>query len=133
MQIEFPGGAKVCARYKGFQVLTDQPGSAGGDGEAPSPFDLFLISLGTCAGYYALIFCKEREIDIEGLSMTLKTEREKNQKLLKKIIVEMSLPPTFPKKYEKAIVAAVNSCTVKKHLFHPPTCEVMVTYGEGEE
>lgn len=127
MLIDFPGGKKVSASYRGYTLLTDQPESVGGDGEAPSPFDLFLCSLGTCAGYYVLMFCKERDIETEGLSINLKTEKKKGERLISKVKVEILLPPTFPLKYRKAIVAAANACTVKKLLFTPPDFEVMTT------
>jgi putative redox protein len=29
-------------------------------GSAPSPFDLFMLSIGTCAGYYVLTFLQQR-------------------------------------------------------------------------
>ena len=50
MRIRFPGNKKVNADFDGFSLATDQPIEAGGDGSAPAPFDLFLASIGTCAG-----------------------------------------------------------------------------------
>ncbi len=35
MKIFFPGGKKVTANYKGFQVTTDQSIASGGDGQDP--------------------------------------------------------------------------------------------------
>jgi len=42
MDISFPGGLEVDARYEGVTIATDQPVKAGGKGSAPSPFDLFM-------------------------------------------------------------------------------------------
>ncbi|MDA8242639.1 MAG: osmotically inducible protein OsmC, partial [Elusimicrobia bacterium] len=56
MEITFPGGKKVNALWHGFEIATDQPKSSGGDNSAPAPFDLFLASLGTCAGIFVLGF-----------------------------------------------------------------------------
>ena len=58
--IDFPGGAKVDAHFSGFTVKTDQSPKGGGEGSAPSPFSLFLASIGTCAGIYVLGFCRQR-------------------------------------------------------------------------
>ena len=66
MQIYFPGGKRVYADYGGFTIETDQPARGGGDDSAPAPFDLFLASIGTCAGIYALGFMQQRGIDPEG-------------------------------------------------------------------
>ena len=54
MKISFPGGLAIAAEIDGFNVLTDQPEQNGGEGTAPSPFDLFLASLGTCSGFFGL-------------------------------------------------------------------------------
>ena len=54
MKVYFPGGKRVYADYGGFTIETDQPARGGGDDSAPAPFDLFLASIGTCAGIFAL-------------------------------------------------------------------------------
>ena len=66
MEIFFPGNKKVSANYRGFRIDTDQPVGAGGDGSAPAPFDLFLASIGTCAGIYVLQFLQQRGLPTEG-------------------------------------------------------------------
>ena len=38
----------------------------------------------------------------------------------------VSLPAGFPVKYERAVVGAVNACTVKKHLHDPPEMTTLV-------
>ncbi|MEE9167995.1 MAG: hypothetical protein V3U24_11125 [Candidatus Neomarinimicrobiota bacterium] len=56
MKIFFPGGKRVFADYKRFIHKTDQAVESGGEGTAPQSFDLFPVSLGTCAGSYTLEF-----------------------------------------------------------------------------
>ena len=56
IKITFPGGKKVNAEMGSRIIPTDQPVSSGGEGSAPTPFDYFLSSLGTCAGIYVLSF-----------------------------------------------------------------------------
>jgi ribosomal protein S12 methylthiotransferase accessory factor len=51
MEVTLLGGKRVAARYRDFEIVTDQPAKHGGRGRAPSPFDLFLASLGTCAAF----------------------------------------------------------------------------------
>ena len=67
MKVYFPGGKRVYADYGGFTIETDQPARGGGDDSAPAPFDLFLASIGTCAGIFALGFMQQRGIDPRGL------------------------------------------------------------------
>jgi putative redox protein len=126
MEITFPGGLAVDAHYHGFTIPTDQPARAGGAGSAPAPFDLFLASIGTCAGLFALRFCQQRGIDTTGLGVSLAGEREEDHGLVSILRLELRLPEAFPAKYRDAIVHAVEQCTVKRHILHPPVFEVNV-------
>jgi len=125
MQIEFPGGRQVDALHEGFWIRTDQPVAEGGGGAAPSPFDLFLASIGTCAGFYVLRFFQQRNLDTAGLSLSVKPEWDQERKLVARIRIEIVLPPAFPEKYREAVVRAVDQCTVKRHLAEPPGFEVV--------
>jgi len=123
--VSFPGGVAVNAEFAGHLVRTDQPAPLG-YGSAPSPFDLFLASLATCAGVYALRFCQERAIVTEGLKMELSAKRDAATRRLSRIVIDLQLPPAFPEKYRQAIVRAIDQCAVKKILLEPPAIDVVV-------
>lgn len=120
IEVTFPGNMKVEASYRGHRVLTDQPVYAGGEGTAPSPFDLFLFSIATCAGYYFLAFCKERQISTEGARVSMSLEKNPETKRISRLVIDLHLPPNFPEKYQAAVRRAVDNCTVKIHILHPP-------------
>jgi putative redox protein len=124
MKIRFPGNLRVDADYKGFTIQTDQPVRGGGDGSAPAPFDLFMGSLGTCAGIFMLAFMKQRGISTEGAGITMTCEIDPERGMVGKVDFELHLPPEFPEKYEQAVVRAVEQCTVKRHLHRPPELAV---------
>jgi putative redox protein len=130
MEVVFPGSKKVNALYKGFIIETDQPEHAGGSGSAPSPFDLFLVSIGSCIGDYVLSFCQERGISTEGLKLDLKTEGDQKTRFVGKINVGIRLPAAFPEKYQEAVRRAAELCAVKKHLQDPPQLEITATLAE---
>lgn len=124
MKIDFAGGKRVNSTYKGFTVETDQPQSEGGEGAAPEPFDLFLASIGTCAGVFVVYFCESRDIPTDGIRMELRFERNEQSHLMEKIDLDIHLPPEFPAKYRKAVVRAAEMCTVKRTLINPPDIRV---------
>jgi ribosomal protein S12 methylthiotransferase accessory factor len=126
IRVTLPGGSRVDARHRGFTIATDQPVHAGGTDTAPSPFDLFLGSLATCAGYYVLAFCRERQIPTDDITLTMTMERPQGSKLISKIVIAIHLPPGFPGKYKAAVIKAADACAVKAHLMHPPTFEITV-------
>ncbi len=123
MKITFPGGEKVNAEFNGRIIPTDQPTAGGEAGSAPTPFEYFLASLGTCAGIYVLSFCQQRRIDTEGLALTQRMEfstAADGRRKLSRVALEIDLPPDFPEKYRNAIVTTAGLCTVKKVLMDPP-------------
>lgn len=127
-EVSFPGGSGVDATFEGHTIHTDQPAPLGAD-TAMSPFDLFLASLATCAGFYALRFCQERKIATDGLGLTLTPSRDRETKRLADVRVEVRLPEGFPDKYREAIHRVVDQCAVKKAVLDPPafTVDVLAT------
>ncbi len=118
--IDFPGGSRVDAHFGPFTVQTDQPPEA----SAPSPFDVFLSSIGTCAGIYVLGFCRQRGLSTEGMQVIERVERNPMTGMVDKIGLEIRLPPGFPEKYRDAVIGSAQLCAVKKHLEHPPKFEI---------
>ena len=126
MIIRFPGNKKVSAEFDGFTIMTDQPKEAGGDGYAPGPFDLFMASLGTCAGIFVLSFCQKRGIPTDGREIRQRMEWNEMEHLVSKVVLEVSLPKGFPERYRDSVLMAAELCTVKRHLQAPPAFEIVV-------
>jgi ribosomal protein S12 methylthiotransferase accessory factor len=120
MTIDFPGGARVDAHFGPFTVKTDQPPVS----SAPSPFDTFLASIGTCAGIYVLGFCQQRGLPTDGIRLIQRMYRDPASGMLGKIDIEIQVPSTFPEKYLPSLVRSAELCAVKKHIEHPPVFDV---------
>ncbi len=120
LMIDFPGGSRVDAHFGSFTVQTDQPPAA----TAPTPFDMFLSSIGTCAGIYVLGFCNQRHLPTDGIGIVEKVTRNPMSGMVEKINLEIKLPPGFPEKYRDAVVNSAQLCAVKKHLENPPAFEI---------
>ena len=127
MEISFSllEGQKQSAKFGDLEVISDQSISAGGGAEHPEPFDYFLVSMVLCAGFYARKFCEQRDISTEGMTLIQNNENvdENGKKLFS---IEINLPDGFPQKYKKALIAAVNTCTVKKVIQAVPEFSVVV-------
>jgi ribosomal protein S12 methylthiotransferase accessory factor len=122
--IIFAGNKKVDAHFRGFTINSDQPISDGGDNTAPSPFDLFLVSIGMCAGFYISSFCQSRSIPIDNISMTQTVLRNDKTHIVEKVMIDINLPTDFPEKYKVAIIKTAQSCSVKKFLDAPPEIQI---------
>jgi ribosomal protein S12 methylthiotransferase accessory factor len=101
-------------------VQTDQPVYAGGEGSAPPPFQLFLASIGTCAGIFVLNFCRQRDISTEGIRMQQIVETDPETRKVSRIVLDIQLPADFPERYVGAVKRAAELCSVKKLIENPP-------------
>ncbi|HNZ01865.1 MAG TPA: OsmC family protein [Anaerolineaceae bacterium] len=120
MIIDFPGGARVDAHFGPFTVPTDQPPAA----SAPTPFAVFLASIGTCAGIYVLGFCRQRGLPTDGIQIVQRVVSNPLTQMVDSIDLEIQVPPDFPEKYYDALVKSANQCKVKKTLENPPVFNV---------
>jgi ribosomal protein S12 methylthiotransferase accessory factor len=130
MIIDFPGGARVDAHFGPYTVMTDQP-SMGMPGSAPTPFAVFLASLGTCAGIYVLGFCKQRGLPTEGIRIVQRSLSKSGSDLVSEVELEIQVPPNFPEQYHEALVRTASLCKVKKHLENPPHFNVFTKVSES--
>ena len=129
MLIVFPGGSRVDAHFRGFTVPTDQPPVA----SAPMPFDLFLASIGTCAGIYVLGFCQQRGLPTTGFQIVQRVHTNPSSGMVEEIGLDIHIPASFPEKYRDSLIRSAELCKVKKHLEKPPkfkiTTQVVQTVG----
>ncbi|NLG98278.1 MAG: osmotically inducible protein OsmC [Chloroflexi bacterium] len=130
MIIDFPGGARVDAHFGEFTIKTDQPAAGGGENSAPTPFSVFLASIGTCAGIYVLGFCKQRGLPTEGIRIIQRMHTNYTTGMVEKIDLEIQVPPSFPEKYYASLVRSAELCKVKKTLENPPEFEVYTRAAE---
>lgn len=120
MLIDFPGGSRVDAHFRGHTIATDQPPAD----SAPMPFEVFLASIGTCAGIYVLGFCRQRNLPTEGIRILQRNHANATNGMVDEIELEIQVPPTFPAQYYDALVRSAELCKVKKTLENPPTFNV---------
>ena len=116
MLIDFPGGSRVDAHFGSFTVATDQPPTS----SAPTPFAVFLSSIGTCAGIYVLGFCRQRGLPADDIRIIQRIHSNPMNGMVEKIDLEIQVPPTFPEKYRDSLIRSAELCAVKKHLENPP-------------
>lgn len=119
-EVTFPGGLVVAATYGVHTIRTDQPVKDGGTDTAMSPSALLYASMATCMGFYALRFCQQRNLSIEGLGLSLTPVRGAESGRITDVRVEVRTPRDFPEKYRDALIRSVNHCSVKRTLLEPP-------------
>ena len=127
MEVTLDGGKVVTAHINGKTIKTDQSVRNGGGGTAPEPFELFLASIGTCAGIYVKSFCDQRGIPAEGIKIIQSVEFDPEKRVPSVIKLDIQLPSDFPEKYRSAVINAAELCLVKKTINNAPEFQVITT------
>ena len=128
--VRLTGGRRVDAELNGHHVLTDQPRSNGGEDTAPSPFQVFLASLGTCAGIFVQGFCAKRGIPYGDIKL-IERPTYGSTGAFESVDFELQLPPDFPTTYQQALLRVIDHCSVKRVLQSPPTFTSRVSQNVG--
>jgi len=124
MEITLDGGKVITAHINGHTIRTDQPLNGGGQNSAPAPFELFLASIGTCAGIYIKSFCDQRGISSENIKIIQDVEFNQTLRLPEVFKLDIKLPADFPEKYKEAVISAASLCLVKKTIANQPKFEI---------
>ena len=127
MEITFDGGKVITAHSHGHIIRTDQPLDNGGGNTAPAPYDLFLASIGTCAGIYVKSFCDNRNLSTEGIKIIQSYEWNQETGLPVNIKLDIKLPADFPEKYKASLIHVSDLCKVKKTMINPPKFEIITS------
>ena len=71
-----------------------------------------------------MAFCREREIPTDNAGVVMRMEKDPASKLIGKIWIDIQLPAEFPERYTRAIIKAVDTCTVKLNIIKAPAFEI---------
>ena len=127
MEITFDGGKVITAHLHNHNIRTDQPLDNGGGDTAPAPFDLYLASIGTCAGIYVKSFCDNRKIPTDKIKIIQRTEFSKETGLPVTLTIDIQLPSDFPEKYRASVISVAELCKVKKSIANPPVFKTIAS------
>jgi putative redox protein len=127
MEIIFEGGKVVTALYNGHTIKTDQPLDNGGGDTAPAPFELFMASIGTCAGIYVKSFCDRRNIPTDNIRIYQEVVYNNETHLPVNVTIDIKLPADFPEKYKAAVISSAELCAVKRSIFNPPAFRIITS------
>ncbi|MEJ1354174.1 MAG: OsmC family protein [Candidatus Sedimenticola sp. (ex Thyasira tokunagai)] len=120
IKVTLKGGKRVETQIGDHTIMTDQPVKSGGDNAAPAPYDLFLASIGTCAGFYVQAYCDSKGIDSSEIDITLSMRRDPATKHINGFVTTIHLPPDLPQKLHAVLKKVAQQCAVKKTIMSNP-------------
>lgn len=121
------GGDQILVTARGHSILLDQPASAGGTDNGPTPTELFVGGLAACVAHYANSYLRRHDIDPSGLGVRadfdLATDRPAR---IASIRITIDAPPALPPARHAAFLAVASHCTVHNTLSDPPRVAVEI-------
>ncbi len=116
------------AGIRNHRVICDQPASNGGADEGMTPPEYLLVSLGTCAGFYAVQYFKTRGLPVEGVEVKVSAEKASHPARVGSFRIEVAVPGLTPE-HEQGVHRAVKACLIHNTLLNAPAIETVVTTG----
>ena len=125
VRVRHLGNVKFEAATRGHRVVCDQPPDNGGNDAGMTPPEFLLVSLGTCAGFYAAQYLKLHSLPSEGLEINVSAEKAKAPARLGTFRIEVLTPDLAPE-HEAGVLRAVKACLIHNTLLNAPAIETVV-------
>ena len=119
------GASQFEATAQGHKVFCDQPLENGGFDEGMTPPEFLLVSLATCAAYYAAQYLNGRKLPSEGLSVRVSAEKARQPARLASFQIEV-IVPGLDDRHQEDILRAAKACLIHNTLLGAPSIEVSV-------
>ena len=124
--VRYLGSVQFEAECRGHKVYCDQPAANGGFDEGMTPPEFLLVSLGTCAGYYAAEYLNKNKLPAEALTVKVTADKVKPPARLDAFSIHIHAPGVDLSVHEAGLRAAVEKCLIHNTLKHSPSISVSV-------
>ena len=125
MNITYNSGMRFDAQTRSHIIIVDQPKEGGGQDAGPTPPELFVASLGTCVGVYALWFCQKRKIPCEGMKININWSKSTTPPARIDLIeAQIVLPNGCPDEHKAHLIASVEKCLVHNSIIQAPEIKI---------
>ena len=125
VRVQHLGNVKFEATTRGHRVVCDQPPANGGADAGMTPPEFLLVSLGTCAGFYAAQYLKTRSLGTDGLEIKVSAEKAMQPARLGSFRIEVFAPGLDPR-HQEGIMRAVKACLIHNTLLNAPAIETVL-------
>ena len=132
-----------CTRYiegKRFEtflgrhrIVSDQRTEDGGSDSGPTPPELLLASLGSCAGHYAAEYLRARSLPITGLRVTVSADKGGRPARMGPFRIEVEVAGLdLGIGQREGLARSVKACLIHNTLTAHPVIEVEILRGSKE-
>ena len=123
------GDVKFAVETRGHTVICDQPLDNGGADSGMTPPEFLLVSLASCAGFYAAQYLKARGLTAE-LGVKVSAEKAAQPARLSAFHIVVSAPG-LEERHQTGILRAVKSCLIHNTLLAAPEIDIAIDTGKS--
>jgi putative redox protein len=120
LEVDLAQGFRFKAVCRNHEVITDQSEKEGGTDQAMTPAELFIASLGTCIGVYAVRFCRRHNLPTEGLKVSMDWTVVKDPVRIGSVKAEIHYPHDIPDAERQGLLRMAEACFVHESIVHKP-------------
>ena len=122
VDVTFVAGESYEALVRGHRVAVDQPADSGGNDSAPTPVELFVVSLATCVAFYAGGYLTRHGYGRDNLTVSAGFAMASDPPArVSEIRLTVRVPASLPAKHRPALRAVARHCTVHNTLISEPS------------
>ncbi len=127
LTVEHAAGGLFRIQVRGHELWSDQPADAGGGDIAPTPVELFVASLASCAAVCAGHYLARHGFAAAGLRVDAGyAMAEDSPARVSRVELNVAVPHELAPGRERALLAVVRHCAVHNTLREPPEVAVAV-------
>lgn len=130
IHVEHLGGVQFEIKARQHTIASDQPVENGGFDEGMTPPELFLASLGSCAGFYAAQYLRKHKLATEGTIVRVTADKAADPARLDNFRIALEVPGELSRQDLDGVEEAVRRCLIHNTLLHPPKIAIDVKAGE---
>ncbi|HLV87001.1 MAG TPA: OsmC family protein [Candidatus Sulfotelmatobacter sp.] len=118
--VEHLGAVQFEIKARHHSITSDQPAENFGHDEGMTPPELFLASLGSCAGFYAAQYLRKHKLATEGTRVRVSADKVNDPARIDNFRIEVEAPLDLSDQHRAGVEAAVHHCLIHNTLLHPP-------------
>jgi putative redox protein len=121
---------KFAIQSRSHTIFCDQPAENGGDDTAMTPPELMLASLGSCAAFYAAQYLKTRNLEVNGVEVSVTADKLTQPARLGNFKVNVTYPAALTVAHTEGLMRSVHHCLIHNTLLSPPEILIELEIGE---
>jgi uncharacterized OsmC-like protein len=126
VSVEHLGALQFEIKARHHVIVSDQPVEQGGLDEGPTPPELLLASLGSCAGFYAGMYLRKHKLADLGTRVRMTADKKKDPPRIDDFHIAVEVPVELSPQHAAGLERAVHQCLIHNTLLNPPAISIEV-------